>query len=424
MASSNHEVMVILSDGKPVTVIKTRDDRASVSKGNRTPGRNVSLESPCKDDKDNHFATSVKQEKDFSKSKECDEHVELRRLRSENHLLQERISHMEEVVGAEKREKDDCIESLKQQITEMVDSERNSQTRIEHLMSRIEELQNIQDAQPLEPVNLEVQVVQDELVASKMREAEANSSFKELQQKLHHLEKQWQTYVQDTKGVKGGGEVESKSKSKVEVELKEQVMALRMREASLVSDLNEIRQKLMERETQNHIFERQTKRQEIENSKLLEKIVSSEVNEKELNNTIKNLERKLYDLEAKQKEDRVLFKIREAEFCQTAAELKRRIAELEIENQELLTSAQLHNKDQDIKEMENRILELQDEIVQLKLIKSDSIATEEPSPTCIMTESFIGDNTCLQPTNFDSIVDFSDIYISHTKDLEELLGHD
>jgi len=41
-----------------------------------------------------------------------------------------------------------------------------------------------------------------------------------------------------------------------------------------------------------------------------------------------------------------------------------------------------------------------------------------------MTESFLGDNTCLQPTNFDSIVDFSDIYISHTKDLEELLGQD
>jgi len=50
----------------------------------------------------------------------------------------------------------------------------------------------IQDAQPLEPVNPEVQVVQDELVASKMREAEANSSFKEMQQKLRHLEKQWQ----------------------------------------------------------------------------------------------------------------------------------------------------------------------------------------------------------------------------------------
>jgi len=48
-----------------------------------------------------------------------------------------------QVVGAEKREKDDCIERLKQQIIEMADSERNSQTRIEHLMSRIEELQNV-----------------------------------------------------------------------------------------------------------------------------------------------------------------------------------------------------------------------------------------------------------------------------------------
>lgn len=64
------------------------------------------------------------------------------------------------------------------------------------------------------------------------------------------------------------------------------------------------------------------------------------------------------------------------------------------------------------------------QILQLKLARSDSLAMEERSPTSIMTESFMGDNVCLQPTNFDSIVDFSDIYISHTKDVEELLGHD
>lgn len=50
---------------------------------------------------------------------------------------------------------------------------------------------------------------------------------------------------------------------------------------------------------QNHIYERQTKRQETENAKLLDKITSAETVGKDLNNTIKSLEMKIYDLESK-----------------------------------------------------------------------------------------------------------------------------
>lgn len=50
---------------------------------------------------------------------------------------------------------------------------------------------------------------------------------------------------------------------------------------------------------QNHIYERQTKRQETENAKLLDKITSAETVGKDLNNTIKSLEMKIYDLQSK-----------------------------------------------------------------------------------------------------------------------------
>lgn len=409
----------MLSDGKPMTVIRTKDDPPASNKSDRTTGRTLHEDSSHKDSRDNHFTVPSRQEKDQSKHKEYDDHVELRRLRSENLLLQERLSHMDKLMATEQCNSSQCIEQLKRQVAELAENEQNSRSKIEHLMARIEELQNIQSVQQQqEPVNVEIQVVQDELVASKLREAEAKSSFKELQQKFHNLERHWQLFSQETAAARES-EGKAKNLNQMHSELKEQMMMMRIRETSLVSELNENRQKLMELETQNHIYERQTKRQETENAKLLDKITSAETVGKDLNNTIKSLEMKIYDLQSKQKEDRVMFKIQEAEFFQTAAELKRRIAELEIENQELLTSAQLHNKDQDVKELENRILELQDEILQMKYQTSDSLTAEEFCPTGIMTESFIGDNSlCLQPSNFDLIVNFSDC-VNQTKLLDK-----
>ena len=38
----------------------------------------------------------------------------------------------------------------------------------------------------------EIEHLQEELIASKLREAEANLALKELQQKVHELEKHWQ----------------------------------------------------------------------------------------------------------------------------------------------------------------------------------------------------------------------------------------
>ena len=41
----------------------------------------------------------------------------------------------------------------------------------------------------------EIQCLQEELVACKLREAEANLSLKELQQKVHDLNRHWQVRI-------------------------------------------------------------------------------------------------------------------------------------------------------------------------------------------------------------------------------------
>ena len=43
--------------------------------------------------------------------------------------------------------------------------------------------------------SIDVQNLQDQLIASKMREAEANLSTRELEQKVNELEKYWQVNV-------------------------------------------------------------------------------------------------------------------------------------------------------------------------------------------------------------------------------------
>ena len=40
--------------------------------------------------------------------------------------------------------------------------------------------------------SIEIQQLQEELIAAKLREAEANLSMKELRQRVHDLDKQWQ----------------------------------------------------------------------------------------------------------------------------------------------------------------------------------------------------------------------------------------
>lgn len=370
-----------------------------------------------------------KLEKEYNalKTKEDEEQTEIRKLRSENRLLRQRIDNLEaetatladrliqdQVKYAQQSEeiyslrravsytrrmscepiaavatgrpleidKDGLIsgfdedmnggtvEDLQKTVADMVNQEIKAKAVIQDLRTRIQELEKANQQSSSEP-SIDIQNLQDQLIASKMREAEASLSAKELEQKVSDLEKYWQKHMEsvnspDVKGKLGRSRLQ---------EVNDELMSAKIREASATVEMTDLKQKFMELETKNHICERQIKRMEAETERLNGFILEHETKEKELENQIKENARQISDTEAKRKEEEILLRIKEAEHSQVLAEMRQRIAELEIQNQELKISAQLHGRGSngDNQELENKIADLQEELQMLQLRMSQKV---------------------------------------------------
>ncbi|XP_022323904.1 EVI5-like protein isoform X1 [Crassostrea virginica] len=373
-------------------------------------------------------------EKEYTalKSKENEDQIELRRLRTENRLLRQRIEALEkesasladrliqyQVTRAQEAEETYALKNnLSTTKQKLLDTSRKleeantligdikdrtssitsassldedeAQTVIQHLQEELIALR-LKDAdidilvkelrtkiKELEETNIQlqkapsndVQHLQEELIAVKLREAEANLSLKEMKHKVYDLEGQWEDYI-----IKSNQEPSSpkdKNSNKREVkQLQEELMSVKIREAGCLSELKETKQKVMEFETQNHICTNQIRRMDEENKTLKSQLELHEVQEKDLQNQIKDLSRKLDNLEAQRKEESMMMRIKDAEQAQSVAELNRKIAELEIQKEELLTADRLDAKDGS-QDLANKIYDLQDEVLQLRLSHNSS----------------------------------------------------
>ncbi|XP_056012324.1 ecotropic viral integration site 5 ortholog-like isoform X4 [Ostrea edulis] len=373
-------------------------------------------------------------EKEYTalKSKENEEQIELRRLRTENRLLRQRIEALEkesasladrliqyQVTRAQEAEETYALKNnLSTTKQKLVDTTRKleeantligdikhrtssitsassldedeAQTVIQHLQEELIALR-LKDAdtdslvkelrtkiKELEETNLQlqkapsndVQHLQEELIAVKLREAEANLSLKEMKHKVYDLESQWEDYI--VKSNEDPSSPKDKNSNKHEIrQLQEEVMSVKIKETACMSELKETKQKVMEFETQNHICTNQIRRMDEENKTLKSQIEIHEAQEKDLGSQIKDLSRKLDNLEAQRKEESMMMRIRDAEQAQSLAELKRKIAELEIQKEELLTADRLDAKDGS-QDLANQIYDLQDEVLQLRLSHNSS----------------------------------------------------
>jgi len=281
---------------------------------------------------------------------------------------QEEMNGLDGVDGSKHTARDTAknarLAQLQYSLAEAHQREIKEKSIIQELRNKILELESVSSSEP----SSEVQRLQEELIASKLREAESNMSAKELQQKVNELERHWQKHMEEWSGADSNRKL---NKGRLQ-ETSEDLMASRIREASLSAELTDLKQKMMEIETANHIHERQVKRLEGENSKLTEKQTELETKERELLASISDIERQLSNIESKTKEDEMMSRIREAEHSQSVAEMRQRIAELEIQNQELLTAEQLHDKPDKAADpiyIENRIADLKDEICRLKMLR-------------------------------------------------------
>uniref|UniRef100_A0A4W3HM06 Ecotropic viral integration site 5 n=1 Tax=Callorhinchus milii TaxID=7868 RepID=A0A4W3HM06_CALMI len=205
--------------------------------------------------------------------------------------------------------------------------------------------------------------LQEELIGVKLREAEALTSLKELRQQVKDLEEHWQRHLARTTS----RWKDSPRKNPVN-ELQEELMSVRFREAETQAKVKEIKQRMMELETQNQINSNHLRRAEEESRALHEKVQYLTAQNKGLVTQLNEAKRKFAELEYKNKEDVMAVRLREADSIAAVAELQQHVAELEIQKEEGKIKGHLSNSDstQYIRELKDQIEELKHEIRCLK----------------------------------------------------------
>ena len=141
--------------------------------------------------------------------------------------------------------------------------------------------------------------LQEELAASKLREAESNLALKDLRSKVSELSTMWQKHIKRSESdPASAAEVPSTPKKllgsllegKSEVtKLEEEVMSSRLKEVEALGELKELRLKVMDLETQTHVYHNQLKRQGEECQKLSEDLDESKKTELDLQTQLRSV---------------------------------------------------------------------------------------------------------------------------------------
>ncbi|KAM7161991.1 ecotropic viral integration site 5 protein homolog isoform 1-T1 [Macrochelys suwanniensis] len=366
-----------------------------------------------------------KLEKEYTtiKTKEMEEQVEIKRLRTENRLLKQRIETLEkesasladrliqgQVTRAQEAEENYLIKrelaTIKQQSDEAIAkleqaentirelqqqqwhkcssrysedfvlqlekelvqarlSEAESHCALKEMQDKVLEMEKRNSSLPDEN---NVARLQEELIAVKLREAEALMGLKELRQQVKDLEEHWQRHLART-----AGRWKDPSRKNTVNELQDELMTIRLREAESQADLKEMKQRMMEMETQNHI-----------NS-----------------NHLRRAEQEVSNLQGKNKEEVMAVRLREADSIASVAELQQHIAELEIQKEEGKIQGQLNNSDsnQYIRELKDQIAELNDEI---RCLKGQKGFSDQPTFDGIhIVNHLIGDDESFHSSDED-----------------------
>ncbi|XP_043316570.1 ecotropic viral integration site 5 protein homolog isoform X3 [Cervus elaphus] len=348
-----------------------------------------------------------KLEKEYTtiKTKEMEEQVEIKRLRTENRLLKQRIETLEkesasladrliqgQVTRAQEAEENYLIKrelaTIKQQSDEAsakLEQAENTIRKLQHqqqwlekelVQARLSEAESQCALKEMQDKVLDIEKrnnsfpdenniarLQEELIAVKLREAEAVMGLKELRQQVRDLEEHWQRHLARTTG-----RWKDPPKKNAMIELQDELMTIRLREAETQAEIKEIKQRMMEMETQNQINSNHLRRAEQEVVNLQEKVQYLSAQNKGLLTQLSEAKRRQAEIECKNKEEVMAVRLREADRIAAVAELQQHIAELEIQKEEGKLQGQLNKSDsnQYIRELKDQIAELNHELRCLK----------------------------------------------------------
>uniref|UniRef100_A0A674P1V6 Ecotropic viral integration site 5 like n=1 Tax=Takifugu rubripes TaxID=31033 RepID=A0A674P1V6_TAKRU len=362
-----------------------------------------------------------KLEKEYTtiKNKEMEEQIEIKRLRTENRLLKQRIETLEkesaaladrliqgQVTRAQEAEENyvikrelavvrqqcttaseslekaqDTIRELQQQkvknhrpysepfVTSLQTQLEQSRLRETELLGALKEMQDkvldLEKRSSSLPDENNVAALQEEVKQMKLRELEMLRSFREMQDTVSELNQRWQLHMSRGSSTGGGGGHWKESPKKNAMnELQDKLMTVRLREAEAQAELREVKLKALQLESQNQIHSKLIGRNEQERSSLQDRLQMLANQNKALQTQLSEMKRKQAESDCKSKEEVMAVRLREADSMATMAELRQKVAELEIQKEEGLVKGQLNHSDlrQYINQMKNQITELKNEV--------------------------------------------------------------
>ncbi|XP_061130742.1 EVI5-like protein isoform X4 [Syngnathus typhle] len=345
-----------------------------------------------------------KLEKEYTtiKNKEMEEQIEIKRLRTENRLLKQRIETLEkgQVTRAQEAEENyvikrelavvrqqcnvaseglekaqDTIRELQQQkyteqfVSSLQTELEQSKLREAELLGAMKELQDkvldLEKKSSCLPDENNVAALQEEVKQMKLRELETLRSFREMQDSVTELNQRWQHHMSRSGSTGGGGSHWKESPKKNAMnELQDKLMTVRLREAQAQAELREVKLKAVQLESQNTIHSKLIGRHEQERSALQDRLQMSSNQNKALQAQLNEIKRKQAEWDCKSKEEVMAVRLREADSMAAMAELRQKIADLEIQKEEGLIQGQLNHSDsrQYINRLRDQITELKNEI--------------------------------------------------------------
>ncbi|XP_003340135.2 ecotropic viral integration site 5 protein homolog isoform X6 [Monodelphis domestica] len=337
-----------------------------------------------------------KLEKEYTtiKTKEMEEQVEIKRLRTENRLLKQRIETLEKH-KCSARYSEKFVLQLEEELVQARLNEAESQCALKEMQEKVLDIEKRNNSLPDEN---NVASLQEELIAVKLREAEALMGLKELRQQVKDLEEHWQRHLGRTTG-----RWKDPPRKNAMNELQDELMTIRLREAETQAEIKEIKQRMMEMETQNQINSNHLRRAEQEVSSLQRKVQCLSTENRELLSQLSEARRRQAEMEYKNKEEVMAVRLREADSIAAVAELQQHIAELEIQKEEGKVQGQLNKSDstQYVRELEEQIAELHHE---LRCLKGRRGFSDQPTFDGIhIVNHLIGDDESFHSSDEDFI---------------------
>ncbi|XP_077602148.1 ecotropic viral integration site 5 protein homolog isoform X4 [Crocuta crocuta] len=290
---------------------------------------------------------------------------------------------------------EDFVLQLEKELVQARLSEAESQCALKEMQDKVLDIEKRNNSFPDEN---NIARLQEELIAVKLREAEAIMGLKELRQQVKDLEEHWQRHLARTTG-----RWKDPPKKNAVNELQDELMTIRLREAETQAEIREIKQRMMEMETQNQINSNHLRRAEQEVINLHEKVQYLSAQNKGLLTQLSEAKRKQAEIECKNKEEVMAVRLREADSIAAVAELQQHIAELEIQKEEGKLQGQLNKSDsnQYIRELKDQIAELNHE---LRCLKGQRVFSGQPPFDGIhIVNHLIGDDESFHSSDEDFI---------------------